>query len=90
MNESQGTAHSRSYLEQVVGERARHETAEEVRTTCSFARAERLLGRDQLRRRREPPSEAASRAGRAKTSPSARNHASVADPPEGQSLTTPP
>lgn len=37
---------SEAYLEQEVSERARHETAEEVRTTCSFARAERLLGRE--------------------------------------------
>src|SRR5688572_21368489 len=36
----------RSYLERVVAERARHTTKEEVRTTCSFARAERLLGRE--------------------------------------------
>lgn len=37
---------SREYLEAEVAERARHLTAEEVRTTCSFARAERLLGRE--------------------------------------------
>lgn len=36
----------RAYLEAAVAERARHDTAEEVRTTCSFARAERLLGRE--------------------------------------------
>ena len=42
MDENNG----RAYLEAVVGERARHMTAEEVRTTCSFARAERLLGRE--------------------------------------------
>ena len=36
----------RKYLEAEVAERARHGTAEEVRTTCSFARAERLLGRE--------------------------------------------
>jgi hypothetical protein len=36
----------RDYLERVVAERARHETPEQVRTTCSFARAERLLGRE--------------------------------------------
>ena len=39
-------ASGRPYLETVVAERARHETTEEVRTTCSFARAERLLGRE--------------------------------------------
>lgn len=39
-------ASSREYLEAEVAERARHGTAEEVRTTCSFARAERLLGRE--------------------------------------------
>lgn len=33
----------RSYLEAEVAERARHSTTEEVRTTCSFARTERLL-----------------------------------------------
>ena len=32
-------------LEQVV-ERSKHATAESVRTTCSFARAERLIGRE--------------------------------------------
>lgn len=37
---------SRAYLEREVAERSRHMTAEEVRTTCSFARAERLLGRE--------------------------------------------
>lgn len=37
---------SREYLQAEVAERARHGTAEEVRTTCSFARAERLLGRE--------------------------------------------
>ncbi len=36
----------RNYLEQEVIERAKHVTAESVRTTCSFARAERLLGRE--------------------------------------------
>ncbi|HET6661521.1 MAG TPA: hypothetical protein VFH16_16545 [Rubrobacter sp.] len=33
-------------LEQEVVERSKHATAESVRTTCSFARAERLLGRE--------------------------------------------
>jgi len=37
---------SRKYLETVVAERAEHRSAEDVRTTCSFARAERLLGRE--------------------------------------------
>lgn len=37
---------SRSYIEREVAARSRHMTAEEVRTTCSFARAERLLGRE--------------------------------------------
>jgi hypothetical protein len=37
---------TRDYLEAEVAERARHLTAEHVRTTCSFARAERLLGRE--------------------------------------------
>ncbi len=37
---------SREYLETVVTERANHSSAEDVRTTCSFARAERLLGRE--------------------------------------------
>ncbi len=36
----------RGFLEREVAERARHRTAEDVRTTCSFARAERLLGRE--------------------------------------------
>jgi len=36
----------RAYLESEVAARARHDTAEEVRTSCSFARAERLLGRE--------------------------------------------
>jgi hypothetical protein len=43
--EHQNTA-GRSYLEAEVDERARNQTAEDVRTTCSFARAERLLGRE--------------------------------------------
>lgn len=37
---------SREYIEKEVEERSRHDTAEDVRTTCSFARAERLLGRE--------------------------------------------
>lgn len=37
---------SRDYLEEEVANRARHQSAEDVRTTCSFARAERLLGRE--------------------------------------------
>jgi hypothetical protein len=40
------TQSAREYLEREVRERARHGTAEEVRTTCSFARAERLIGRE--------------------------------------------
>ena len=36
----------RSYLEAEVRTRLIHETEESVRTTCSFARAERLLGRE--------------------------------------------
>lgn len=36
----------RRLVEERVRERARHETAEDVQTTCSFARAERLLGRE--------------------------------------------
>lgn len=39
-------AATRAYLQAEVAERARHTTAEAVRTTCSFARAERLLGRE--------------------------------------------
>lgn len=46
MNEDSGGSNGRSYLERTVAERARHTTAEDVRTTCSFARAERLLGRE--------------------------------------------
>lgn len=39
------TRHSgRAYLEHEVEARLEHRTAESVRTTCSFARAERLLG----------------------------------------------
>ena len=37
---------SRNLLEAEVLRRAQHETAEDVRITCSFARAERLLGRE--------------------------------------------
>lgn len=37
---------ARNYLEAEVADRACHRTAEDVRTTCSFARAERLLGRE--------------------------------------------
>ena len=36
----------RQYIEQRVAERVPHTTAEQVETTCSFARAERLLGRE--------------------------------------------
>ncbi len=36
----------RQYLEREVGARASHGSKEHVRTTCSFARAERLLGRE--------------------------------------------
>ncbi len=37
---------ARAYLEQEVAGRAFHRNAEAVRVTCSFARAERLLGRE--------------------------------------------
>jgi hypothetical protein len=37
---------AREYLGAEVAERASHTTAEDVRTTCSFASAERLLGRE--------------------------------------------
>lgn len=37
---------ARGYVETEVAERAFHDSAEDVRTTCSFARAERLLGRE--------------------------------------------
>ncbi len=37
---------ARQYLAIEVALRANHATAEQVRTTCSFARAERLLGRE--------------------------------------------
>jgi len=37
---------ARRYVESMVVERAMHTTAEQARTTCSFARAERLLGRE--------------------------------------------
>lgn len=36
----------RSLIEERVRERTVHKTAEQVQTTCSFARAERLLGRE--------------------------------------------
>jgi hypothetical protein len=36
----------RQYIKDEVERRARHATAEDVRTTCSFARAERLIGRE--------------------------------------------
>lgn len=36
----------RKYLENEVAERSAHSTAEDVRITCSFARAEKLLGRE--------------------------------------------
>lgn len=39
-------ADDRSYLESQVAERLAHASAEDVRTTCSLARAERLLGRE--------------------------------------------
>ncbi len=37
---------ARDYLETEVAGRARHATSEEVRTTCSLARAERLIGQE--------------------------------------------
>ncbi|PWW25181.1 hypothetical protein JD79_04379 [Geodermatophilus normandii] len=37
---------ARRLVEDRIHERAVHETAEQVQTTCSFARAERLLGRE--------------------------------------------
>ncbi|MGI9017153.1 MAG: sacsin N-terminal ATP-binding-like domain-containing protein [Euzebya sp.] len=36
----------RAWLEAQVAERTTHQSIEQVRTTCSFARAERLLGRE--------------------------------------------
>ena len=36
----------KEYLEREVNERASHKSKEDVRTTCSFARAERLIGRE--------------------------------------------
>ena len=36
----------RLYLETEIKDRASHTSAEHVRTTCSFARAERLFGRE--------------------------------------------
>ena len=41
-----GMADPRRYLSEQVAERIEHRTAEDVRTTCSFARAERLLERE--------------------------------------------
>jgi len=46
MSASLPSQDSRLYLEEEVRRRARHATAEDVRITCSFARAERLLGRE--------------------------------------------
>lgn len=40
------TISGRAYLDAAVSERATHASAEAVRVTCSFARAERLLGRE--------------------------------------------
>ena len=37
---------TRKFIEERVAERARRNTAEQVQDTCSFARAERLLGRE--------------------------------------------
>ena len=37
---------ARAFIEERVAERARRNTAEQVQDTCSFARAERLLGRE--------------------------------------------
>ena len=37
---------ARTFVEERVAERARRDTAEQVQETCSFARAERLLGRE--------------------------------------------
>jgi hypothetical protein len=37
---------ARNYLEQEVMERAKHDTADRVHTTCSLARADRLIGRE--------------------------------------------
>src|SRR3954454_4893742 len=37
---------ARAFIEGRVAERARRHTAEQVQDTCSFARAERLLGRE--------------------------------------------
>src|SRR3954463_4159675 len=37
---------ARSFIEARVAERASRNTAEQVQETCSFARAERLLGRE--------------------------------------------
>jgi hypothetical protein len=37
---------SHRYVETQIAERAQHRTAEEVQTTCSLARAERLIGRE--------------------------------------------
>ena len=45
MNKAHGN-HDRAYLEHEVAERAYHRNSEDVRVTCSFARAERLLGRE--------------------------------------------
>lgn len=45
-NAERQRAVKRSYLEAEVVERARHSTLEQVRTTSSFARAERLLARE--------------------------------------------
>ncbi len=39
-------ATARAFIEERVAERARRNTAEQVHETCSFARAERLLGRE--------------------------------------------
>lgn len=48
MTDSSGqaaTAEDRRCLEQQVASRAKHRAAEDIRITCLFARAERLLGR---------------------------------------------
>ncbi len=46
LSSPEAVVEDRRWLEDEVAARARHLTAEDVRMTCSFARAERLLGRE--------------------------------------------
>ena len=61
----------------MVAERAAHTTAEQVRTTCSFARAERLLGREYHGRFLIELLQNAADAWRVVATPGARSHLSI-------------